>query len=298
MFPLPFFSSFYFPGNLPKFSIVVRHDNSGIGPGWFLDKVIIETGAGERYFFHCGRWLADNEDDKQISREIAAVKDDSENYLPLTIYRITVVTGDRWGAGTDSRVFITLSGKNGKSKETRLDNSQDNFERNKTDVFGIESAYLGEIEEAHIRIDGSGFGSDWFLEKVSVHSEKDNKDWFFMCGSWLSKEAGLSKTIKAVSEDGTCSLPLVQYKISVITGDRRGAGTDANVWIEITGDQGESNRRPLDAPAVNLFERGQTDDFGIEAVDLGELKKIRIGHDNSGFSAGRILRTFFLPDFF
>lgn len=32
----------------------------------------------------------------------------------------------------------------------------------------------------------------------------------------------------------------------------------------------------------NKFEKGMIDEFIVEAVDLGELLKLRIGHDNSG----------------
>lgn len=32
----------------------------------------------------------------------------------------------------------------------------------------------------------------------------------------------------------------------------------------------------------NKFERGQDDVFTVEAVDIGPLKKIKIGHDNKG----------------
>lgn len=32
----------------------------------------------------------------------------------------------------------------------------------------------------------------------------------------------------------------------------------------------------------NKFERGLIDEFIVEAVDLGPLKKLRIGHDNCG----------------
>jgi len=39
----------------------------------------------------------------------------------------------------------------------------------------------------------------------------------------------------------------------------------------------------------NNFERNKVDDFVFEAVELGELKRIRIGHDNSGMSPGWFL---------
>ena len=32
----------------------------------------------------------------------------------------------------------------------------------------------------------------------------------------------------------------------------------------------------------NKFERGMIDEFTVEAVDIGPLKKLRIGHDNCG----------------
>ena len=34
--------------------------------------------------------------------------------------------------------------------------------------------------------------------------------------------------------------------------------------------------------AKDPFKRGGSDTFGIETVDLGELTKIRVWHDNSG----------------
>ena len=36
----------------------------------------------------------------------------------------------------------------------------------------------------------------------------------------------------------------------------------------------------------NKFEQGMIDEFTVEAVDMGELEKLRIGHDNSGMQSG------------
>ncbi|ESO99261.1 hypothetical protein LOTGIDRAFT_141911, partial [Lottia gigantea] len=44
--------------------IKIGHDNTGTGPGWFLDKVTIDIPSeGRRYEFVCNRWLATNKDD-------------------------------------------------------------------------------------------------------------------------------------------------------------------------------------------------------------------------------------------
>jgi len=272
-------------GDISK--IKIYHDNTGIGAGWFLDKVIVQSGKGERWFFPCGKWFADDEDDKLISREIDAQVDDSVTYTPLVTYRIEVFTGDRSGAGTDASVTIELYGENGKSGLRVLDNSQDNFERNKVDAFGIETSDIGKIQKINIGHDNSGFGASWFLDKVVITSEKSQEKYFFLLGDWLEGQNN-RKELVASDQDGNPSAPLVAYRIEVITGDRRGAGTDANVSIVLYGETSDSGKRILDGPG-NLFERSQTDTFGFKILELGELKKIRIGHDDSGFGSSWFL---------
>ncbi len=45
-------------------------------------------------------------------------------------YVVTTYTGDRFGAGTDARVFISLFGSKGEILEKELESSgRDNFER-------------------------------------------------------------------------------------------------------------------------------------------------------------------------
>lgn len=48
------------------------------------------------------------------------------------------------------------------------------------------------------------------------------------------------------------------YKVSVMTGDVYGAGTDANVYLTIYGDQGDTGERKLRKSETNSnkFERG------------------------------------------
>ena len=85
----------------------------------------------------------------------------------------------------------------------------------------------------------------------------------------------------ASEKDGIASKPLVRYSVSVTTGDRRGAGTDANVYIQVYGKNNKTKEIQLDNPQNN-FERAKTDVFGFESEDLGELTKLRVWHDNAG----------------
>ncbi len=80
----------------------------------------------------------------------------------------------------------------------------------------------------------------------------------------------------------------VKYKISVKTGDVRGAGTDANVFVQLIGETSDSGERKLESSGNN-FERGHTDAVTFEALGLGEINKIRVGHDGSGVGSGWFL---------
>ena len=79
-----------------------------------------------------------------------------------------------------------------------------------------------------------------------------------------------------------------KYKVTVYTGNKRGAGTNANVFITLFGEHGDSGERKLDTSKDN-FERGKADEFVVEGPCLGPLSRVRIGHDNSGPSAGWFL---------
>ena len=62
--------------NLHKLrKIRIGHDGTGPGAGWFLDKVVVfpkEKSEGKEVTFHCNRWLAEDEEDGLIEREITA----------------------------------------------------------------------------------------------------------------------------------------------------------------------------------------------------------------------------------
>ena len=73
------------------------------------------------------------------------------------------------------------------------------------------------------------------------------------------------------------------------TADVAYAGTDANVSIVIYGENGDTGQRKPTKKMVNLLARAQKDVFTIEALDFGQLKRLRIEHDNKGFGAGWML---------
>jgi len=100
------------------------------------------------------------------------------------------------------------------------------------------------LQKINIGHDNTGFGASWFLDKVVITSQKTQEQFYFLCGDWLQGTSNRQEIV-ASNEDGTPSLPLVPYKIDVTTGDRKGAGTDANVHIVLYGDNGDSGVRVL-----------------------------------------------------
>ena len=72
---------------------------------------------------------------------------------------------------------------------------------------------------------------------------KTNKRYVFRCGRWLSKNDDDKQTIRELPAEGpgiSKPLPVVKYAVDVYTGDKRYAGTDANVFINIFGDIGDT----------------------------------------------------------
>ena len=118
---------------------------------------------------------------------------------------------------------------------------------------------------------------------------------------WLDKARGGETHVtlhasQAESEKAKASLLVdKKYVVSVTTADCKGAGTDANVFVELLGANGNSGRRPL-STSRNNFERGKKDVFFLEMPDLGELSAIKIGHDNAGMGPGWCLDRVIVSD--
>jgi len=269
-------------GNLIK--IRIGHDGAGIGSGWFCDLVKIECSSGGAWTFPCKRWFDVSEDDQQIERDLIV---DGKPGRALATYRITVITGLERGAGTDANVFLTLVGTDGRVDKARLDNDKDNFERGRIDVFSIDTLDLGELKQAIIGHDGKGVGSAWYLDKVFIVNEVTNQRWMFPCKKWFDSSQGDKKIERALDPGAKGS---TTFQIKVTTGKAMGSGTDANVYVVLTGTKGKTNELHLNyGDNTNLFEDGQCDTFAVDAPDIGDLVQLVIRHDNSGLGSDWLL---------
>uniref|UniRef100_A0A672U8Y0 Lipoxygenase homology PLAT domains 1 n=1 Tax=Strigops habroptila TaxID=2489341 RepID=A0A672U8Y0_STRHB len=295
--------------------ILIGHDNVGLRCGWFLASVQITVPVqGRQYMFPCNRWLDKDEADGRVQVEVYP-----SEILPiekLINYEVSVVTGDVRAAGTNAKVFMQIYGETGKTELIILENRSNNFERGatdvfKVDVFTIKAIDLGELKKLRIRHDNSGSSPSWFLERVEIVDLKESTTYYFPCQRWLAVEEDDGQIVRELvpvdeafvkkdSENEGQSLATLgleqkakstTYTVKVKTGDKKNAGTDANVFITLYGSKDDTGIVSLKASKINKnkFERGKVDEFTVESVDIGDLKKIKIGHDNKGNSTGWFL---------
>lgn len=61
------------------------------------------------------------------------------------------------------------------------------------------------------------------------------------------------------------------YHLAVKTGDMLTSGTDANVYFQLIGSEGETEKIQLrqGGKAEKRFEKGRVDKFIVETVDVG-----------------------------
>ncbi|KAM4841552.1 lipoxygenase homology domain-containing protein 1 isoform 4-T4 [Thomomys bottae] len=301
--------------------IRIRHDNTGSRPGWFLDRIdITDTNNEITYYFPCQRWLAVEEDDGQLSRELLPVdescvlpSEDEEggghgDNNPLdnlaleqkdksTTFSVTIKTGDKKNAGTDANVFITLFGTQDDTGMTLLKSSKTNsnkFERDSIEIFTVEALDLGDLWRVRIGHDNTGKAPGWFVDWVEVDAPSLGKCMTFPCGRWLAKnedDGSIIRDLFHAELQTRLYTPFVPYEITLYTSDVFAAGTDANIFIVIYGCDAVctsqkflcTNKREQKL----FFERKSASRFIVELEDVGEIiEKIRIGHDNTGMNPG------------
>ncbi|KAL2778056.1 lipoxygenase homology domain-containing protein 1 isoform 1 [Daubentonia madagascariensis] len=305
----------------PLTKIRIRHDNSGNRAGWFLDRIDITDMNNEiTYYFPCQRWLAVEEDDGQLSRELLPV---DESYVlpnedeegggggdnnPLdnlaleqkdksTTFSVTIKTGDKKNAGTDANVFITLFGTQDDTGMTLLKSSKtnsDKFERDSIEIFTVETLDLGDLWKVRIGHDNTGKAPGWFVDWVEVDAPSLGKCMTFPCGRWLAKnedDGAIVRDLFHAELQTRLYTPFVPYEIILYTSDVFASGTDANIFIVIYGCDAVCTQQKYLCTNKReqklFFERKSASRFIVELEDVGEIiEKIRIGHTNTGINPG------------
>ncbi|KAJ8306151.1 hypothetical protein KUTeg_016696 [Tegillarca granosa] len=197
------------PGNKDEFNISIGnvgeiykirigHDNTGDNPGWLCDEIRMkDVDTHEELVFPCHRWMARDEDDSEICREMAAVRR-GEPILPVLRYEVQVITGNLWNAGTEANVYMTLYGDRGDTGVRQLypGKRKSVFEKGNVDTFYIEAVSLGHLRRLIIGHDGTSAGQGWFLEKITVKEQGARDENLFYCGKWLDEGEDDGKIVR------------------------------------------------------------------------------------------------------
>ncbi|KAI2586724.1 lipoxygenase-likey PLAT domains 1 [Homo sapiens] len=278
----------------------VWHDNKGIFPGWHLSYVDVKDNSrDETFHFQCDCWLSKSEGDGQTVRDFACANNKICDELEETTYEIVIETGN--GGETRENVWLILEGRKNRSKEFLMENSsrQRAFRKGTTDTFEFDSIYLGDIASlcvGHLAREDRFIPKRelaWHVKTITITEMEYGNVYFFNCDCLIPlkrkrkyfKVFEVTKTTESFASKVQSLVP-VKYEVIVTTGYEPGAGTDANVFVTIFGANGDTGKRELKQKMRNLFERGSTDRFFLETLELGELRKVRLEHDSSGYCSG------------
>ncbi|KAK3612214.1 hypothetical protein CHS0354_039486 [Potamilus streckersoni] len=86
-----------------------------------------------------------------------------------------------------------------------------------------------------------------------------------------------------------------KYEITVVTGRQAGAGTTAHVGVRLCGEYGKT--KPQHLQKAGAFQRNCQDKFIIaHDVNLGDISKVSVWHDNNGKSPAWYLTQIIVKD--
>jgi len=210
--------------------IHIGHDSPSLNSGWLLERIAVSDSTGRHWDFACGRWLDKHDEDGKTEVTLRAErvseptdvegislaprptsterpKGRGPKSRPKLVnspsdrqvkYAVSIGTGDRASAGTESSVYLVLYGDLGVSKQHRLHykGSKPAFGRGQTDTFVIAEHDVGAITNVRIGHDSKGERPGWFLDWVTVTNEDTGYVWEFNCSQWLASDRGDGRTVR------------------------------------------------------------------------------------------------------
>ncbi|CAH2285235.1 lipoxygenase homology domain-containing 1-like [Pelobates cultripes] len=281
--------------------IKISRDGSGHGSGWFLDKIMIhyaEDDTDYNILFPCNRWLSVHEEDEITEIELFASEEENPKQLIKdNKWNIKIKTAKDSSLMKNMKVQLVIYGSEGKTNIiTLLPQAVGtvSFLPDAVDDFFVEFENVGEIYKIRIVCNDLPVSLGWHLRHLHMKQLQTEQEIYIDCDCWLSVEAEREDIVKEfpVINNQQKTLPVYEYMVAVHIGDHWGAETSANVYITLYGDRGDSGARKLHKSSLpgEKFARNKVDYFLVEAVSLGKLRKVVLGHDGDGYGAGPYLK--------
>jgi len=190
-------------------------------------------------------------------------------------YKVIITTSDATNAGTDSDIYITITGTLGNTNEVEIDTlTGNNLNTGNTDTIAFDAENVGYITSVEFRMDGS---DGWNVQRVQIYKDCvlafDQKE-----DQWIDD-----------SGTGKFARNRVFYQVEITTSDDDDdAGSDMTIYMTIQGSLGDTSEVALDAPGDD-FEKGETDTHSLYHDNIGDFKCVVLRMDgNDGWKVQRV----------
>ncbi|VDD79773.1 unnamed protein product [Mesocestoides corti] len=280
----------------PSSKLALGHGSASGAADWLVEKVLLKClNTGITQIFCCNKWFPFANDvpkAKEIGPVYTVMPPKTNAAISNANWKVEFYTGKLAGSSASARFYLTLYGDQGKTDEILLneyDSSGNNnynnmnLAQNSCKSFKLNMPPIGVPHKVRIRLDDPGHSLSWHLERVILQNLLTGKNYSFACNKWITSEdssGSLVCELPARGPDITQPASVKQYKVNVHTGELSSEHFDGHVYINLFGDIGDTGKRRLNTRNTGgTFSKGKVDEFVIEAVDIGKLEKIRIGHD-------------------
>ncbi|GCC31638.1 hypothetical protein chiPu_0010098 [Chiloscyllium punctatum] len=188
---------------------------------------------------------------------------------------------DSGGIIQKPEIFMVVFGTKGKTALLEIPNM-------KNIPFEVNLEGIGEIKKVSFVLLNPYLHKGIRLFKLRMKNLKTKQELGFNTSRrWLFRERG-TETVTELAAVRPDRQPLrdTLYSVQVFTGDFPAASTDADVFVMIVGEHGDTCKRRLGHPHAKPFEKHQVSNFHIQAVDLGIPTEVHVGHNATGYGAG------------
>jgi len=211
-----------------------------------------------------------------------------DQYSESDVLTIEIHTGDLVDAGTNNEHILTLFFEDSDENFTikllkHIDGN--GLERGTVDKFSIEIPKLGKLSKILVKPE-SIFYNQWYLNKIIITNDEGLK-YRFNCNCWIATftvgDNNSSYLHPSSVTDSHTQIDNYSMKVKIKTGGISGAGTNSNIYLTLTTEDGNGTPLKLNSKiSGNAFEEGDTDVAFIEYDVFKDLKSINIRHDNKG----------------
>jgi hypothetical protein len=259
--------------------VLIRCDGIGRFPGLSLDKIVVRSSTDNtKYTFLGPRRVEAPKFEVLIEASVAA----SVGYIISVLPASNEWDDASWMRDVTVNL-LGLDGESGACSLQKLPSLPSAAGGRKVYTYRCSSPIdVGEILLVRfvLKVDDAKFSPMFDMRRAIITNIATSQRWI------LSVPFALGSATPSIE----CPLETrITYRLTISTSGTFASACDHNVFIRMTGDAGDSGELQLTLPRSGRrpFQQGSNDEFDVLVPQLlGNLKLLRIGHDNSGSAPG------------